>query len=338
MGFVRSYVRNLASVALGRQPLRPLLFSYYITHRCNLNCRYCCDGDGKRFKEDPVPELATADVKRLLGILRRAADTLDITGGEPLMRDDLEEILAEARRLGLRTVLNTKGLGLQRRPEIARLADTIVLSVDTLDAGALAALIGRPREQAEDVLAALDFLLQRRGDEGFKLVLSAVATPDNLDDVRRVLHFALEQGLGFHLSPEIVGTQVNPVLRGNVAYQALVAEVRGEKRRRRGVLGLDDYLCGITTFAPFACHPLLMPVIRPDGRMYYPCLESKQAEINVLETGDYFAALAQARKLRGEVPRCGACCHIFCHMALSMLQRHPLGALGELRHWSASHA
>ena len=46
MGFVLNYMRNMASVALGREPTRPLLFSYYVTHRCELNCRYCCDGDG----------------------------------------------------------------------------------------------------------------------------------------------------------------------------------------------------------------------------------------------------------------------------------------------------
>ena len=71
MGFTWNYLTNLAELAIGREPSRPLLFSYYITHRCHLNCRYCCDGDGRRFAEDPIPELDTADVKRLLSILRR---------------------------------------------------------------------------------------------------------------------------------------------------------------------------------------------------------------------------------------------------------------------------
>jgi MoaA/NifB/PqqE/SkfB family radical SAM enzyme len=81
MGFVRNYVRNLGSIWLGAEPTRPLLFSYYVTHRCELNCRYCSDGDGRRFKEDPVAELGTEDARRLITILRGAADTLDITGG-----------------------------------------------------------------------------------------------------------------------------------------------------------------------------------------------------------------------------------------------------------------
>jgi hypothetical protein len=64
---------------------------------------------------------------------------------------------------------------------------------------------------------------------------------------------------------------------------------------------------------------MLMPVIRPDGRLYYPCLESKQAEIPLPDFPSYELALAEA--------------HIFCHMALFLLQRHPLQALAEGGAW-----
>ena len=338
MGFVANYLRNLASVAAGRQPVRPLLFSYYITHRCNLNCRYCSDGDGRRFKEDPVAELTTADAKRLLTILRRSADTLDVTGGEPMLREDLEEVLAHARAIGLRTVLNTKGAGLRERPELVRLSDTLVLSIDTLDAAALAGVIGRSREAAERVLDGLRFAMAERRRTATVVAVSAVATPENLADVAAVMRFALAGGLAFHVSPEIVGTRVNPALRHSDGYRRLMAEVLAAKRTSRGVLGVPQYLRGVADFRAFRCHPLLMPVIRPDGRMYYPCLESKRAEVNVLEAGDYGAALREVRRRVGEVPACRDCCHLFCHMALSLFQRHPLAAMGEWKHWRPSHA
>lgn len=333
MGFIANYLCNLAALALRRQPRRPLLFSYYLTHRCALNCRYCCDGEGQRFKADRVPELDRPDVKRLLRILRRAADTLDLTGGEPFLREDLEEILADARQLGFRSILNTKAPGLKRRREILRYAGAIVLSLDSLEAGKLAALIGRPQAQADEILEALQFLVEKRNEYGFRLVLSAVATPDNLKEVADVLRFCVENKLGFHLSPEIVGTQANRLLRGNARYTELVETVRRAKAAGAGVLGVDQYLRGIRDFSRFACHPLLMPVIRPDGRMYYPCLESKQAEISLLEAGDYARALQMARARYGAAPPCGECCHIFCHMALSLLQRHPWAALKEMRPW-----
>ncbi len=333
MDFVVNYVRNLGAMCLGREPVRPRRFADYVTHRCNLGCRYCCDGDGKRFNEDPIPELETTGVCRLLSILRRAGDTLDITGGEPLVRGDLEEILAHARGIGFRTVLNTKGIGLTSRPEVLRHTSVLVLSLDTLDVGTLADVIGRPREVAEEVVATVNDSLATCRKTGTKLVLSSVATPDNLAGVSEVLEFAMQNGLGFQLSPEIVGTTVNPALRGNAAYSQLIGRTLAAKRAQRGVLGVPEYLAGIRDLSAFRCHPLLMPVIRPDGRMYYPCLEWKQADINLLESGDYFDALRAAQQRFGGIPACQDCCHIFCHMALSLLQSHPLSALGELRHW-----
>jgi MoaA/NifB/PqqE/SkfB family radical SAM enzyme len=334
MGFVGNYLKNLGSIAFGREPTRPLLFSYYVTHRCTLNCRYCCDGDGKRFAEDPIPELKADKAKRLLSILRAAGDTLDITGGEPLLRDDLEDILAHARAIGFRTVLNTKAIGVTTRKALLENIDVLVISIDTLDPDKLAMLVGRPRSTAEAILASLDFVLDRHNRTGMKLVLSAVATPDNLAEVRKVLDFAMEHSLGFQVSPEIVGTTVNPLLRENAEYRSLIDRVLAVKRRQRGILGVPEYLIGIRDFGRFHCHPMLMPVVRPDGRMYYPCLESKQAEIDLLEIGDYFEALRAARRRFGEIPACHDCCHIFCHAALSLLQTHPMSALQELRHWN----
>jgi MoaA/NifB/PqqE/SkfB family radical SAM enzyme len=333
MGFVFNYLRNVASVAFGREPVEPLLFSYYVTHRCDLNCRYCCDGDGRRFKEDPIPELTTSEAKRLLSILRGAADTLDVTGGEPMMREDLEEILARARELGLRTVLNTKGIGLERRPDLMRFSNVLVLSIDTIDLESLAKIIGRSPSMAEGVIDGLHFALSRKKETGTKLILSAVAAPTNLDGVSKVLQFAMDREIAFHVSPEIVATTVNPGLRNNPAYDRLIARVIEAKRGHKGILGVPKYLQRIRDFGPYRCHPLLMPTIRPDGKMYYPCLESKRAEVNLLEAGDYRKALREARGRCGEIPRCKDCCHIFCHMAISLYQRHPLSALGEFRHW-----
>jgi MoaA/NifB/PqqE/SkfB family radical SAM enzyme len=333
VGFVGNYLLNMGALGLGREPIKPLMFSYYITHRCNLNCRYCSDGDGKRFKEDPIPELDTKEVKRLLAILRTAGDTLDITGGEPLVRDDLEEILAEAAARGFRSVLNTKGIGLEERPDILKYSSVLVVSIDSLDVEGLTTLIGRPRDAAERILAALDHVLTNAKNSDTKFVLSAVATPDNMVEVSKVLDFAMRNSLGFQLSPEIVGTSVNPLLRDNEEYRRLVDRVIGIKKRRRGILGVPEYLVGIRDFGAFRCHPLLMPVIRPDGRLYYPCLEWKQAEIQLLDRKSYQEALHAAQARFGGLPKCSNCCHIFCHMALSLLQTHPISALKELRHW-----
>ena len=123
-----------------------------------------------------------------------------------MLRDDLEEILGHARSIGLRTVLNTKGLGLTRRPDLLRYP-TSWCSASTAgprvagrtDWSALPWCAGDSRE--------LDYALAVRRDTGTRVVLSAVATPDNLEQVTAVLEFARDHDLGFHVSPEIIGTQ-----------------------------------------------------------------------------------------------------------------------------------
>ena len=335
MGFVGNYLENLCKIALGRTPSKPLLFSYYLTHRCDLNCKYCCDGGGRRFKEDRIEELPTDEAKTLLSILAKASDTIDITGGEPMLRDDLEELLLHIRNSGARAVLNTKGIGLELRPDIIKHSDVLVIGVDSLNPEHLAEVVGSSPDSAKAIIDALHFAIGRCRDAGTRLVVSSVATPDGLDDIDAVIDFALENKLGFHISPEIVGTEVNPKLRGNARYIELVDRLIKLKDSARGILGVKAYLEGIRDFPQFPCHPLLMPVLRPDGRMYYPCLESRQAETSLLAAGSYPAALSEAVRKHGPLPACRDCCHIFCHMALSLLQTHPLAALGESKHWKA---
>ena len=338
MGFAANYARNLVSLAARRQPTRPLLFSYYVTHRCELACCYCSDGAGRPFRLDPVPELSTADAQRLIGILSQEADTLDVTGGEPMMREDLELLLSHARECGMRTVLNTKGIGLAQRPDLLRFAHVLVLSVDSLESVRLGAMCGCTATCAEQILNALDYAASHCSAKGTRLVVSTVVTPDNIEEVAGILDFTRRNGIGFQISPEIRGVMPNARLREMPAYDQLMRQVIDAKRSGAGVIGMTGYLEGILHFRRYRCHPLLMPVIRPDGCMAYPCLEMPAGRVNVLEAGSYTSALRRAAGMHGPVPDCGDRCQIFCHMALSLLQRHPFEALREAMRWARMHA
>lgn len=334
MSFQTNYLRNLAWLAMRREPDRPLLFSYYVTHRCLLNCRYCSDGEGIPFKANETAELDIDAAKRLITILARSTDTLDLTGGEPMMRPDLEELIDHARSHRMRTVINTKGINLENRPGLMR-ADVLVLSVDSMRPEKIAALHGSDTQTAAQILSAVQYASFMHKRTNTQLVLSAVATPENLDDAAEVLEFAARNHLGFHLSPQLQGVCVHPDLIENEAYARLIDRVIEAKRAGGGVLGIAQYLQGIRDFQPFRCHPLLMPVIRPNGKLVYPCLELPLEQVDVLEAGGYEKALRIARERRGPLPECLNGCNIFCHMALSLLQRHPIAALREGRHWSA---
>jgi len=80
---------------------------YNCTSRCNLNCLHCYSSSQSSPGDT---ELTTTEAKRLLSQLAEInCSVLLFSGGEPLLRSDLFELLAEARRLGLRSVLSTNG-------------------------------------------------------------------------------------------------------------------------------------------------------------------------------------------------------------------------------------
>ena len=81
--------------------------AFNCTSRCNLNCLHCYSNSTSSLSRD---ELTTTEAKRLLHQLAEAnCPVVLFTGGEPLLRDDLFDLLAEAKQLPLRTVISSNG-------------------------------------------------------------------------------------------------------------------------------------------------------------------------------------------------------------------------------------
>ncbi len=90
----------------------PILSELAVTYRCNLRCRFCYAGcNCTRRPAQSYPDLDTAALKRVLDILSRDArvPSVSFTGGEPTLREDLPQLIAHARDLGLRVNLITNG-------------------------------------------------------------------------------------------------------------------------------------------------------------------------------------------------------------------------------------
>jgi pyrroloquinoline quinone biosynthesis protein E len=176
-------------VSHGADELRPYTLVAELTYRCPLRCAYCSNPlDYGRHAD----ELDTTTWQR---VFREAEDlgvvTLNLTGGEPLVRDDLESLVTEARRLDLYTNLITSGIPLTR----SRLAglrelglDNVQISVQDVEAAASDRIAG---------LRAFDRKLQVAGwvkELGFPLTLNVVLHRANLDHVGAVVELAERLG------------------------------------------------------------------------------------------------------------------------------------------------
>ncbi|TMM43228.1 MAG: GTP 3',8-cyclase MoaA [Actinobacteria bacterium] len=129
-----------------------------LTDRCNLRCTYCMPAEGLAWL--PKPELLTdAEVIRLVGIAvtRLGVHEVRFTGGEPVLRPGLVEIVAATAALAPRPniSLTTNGIGLDRLagPLVAAGLDRVNVSLDTLSAERFARLTHRDRHA--DVLRGL---------------------------------------------------------------------------------------------------------------------------------------------------------------------------------------
>jgi radical SAM protein with 4Fe4S-binding SPASM domain len=111
----------------------PVLSEIALTYRCNLRCRFCyagcnCHGPEARAsqgrgQQPPLVELSTAEVVRVLEIIRRDAQvpSVSFTGGEPALREDLVKLVRRAVETGLRVNLITNGIRLAEDGLAARL-------------------------------------------------------------------------------------------------------------------------------------------------------------------------------------------------------------------------
>lgn len=92
-----------------------MIISWNSTNQCNMYCDHCYRDAGAKAAE----ELSTAEAKAMLEEIAKAGFKIMIfSGGEPLMRPDLYELVAYGKSLGLRPVLGTNGTLIT--PEAAR--------------------------------------------------------------------------------------------------------------------------------------------------------------------------------------------------------------------------
>ncbi|HWL01981.1 MAG TPA: radical SAM protein, partial [Microbacteriaceae bacterium] len=121
-----------------------------VTEKCSLRCTYCMPAEG--LPAIPREDLLTPrEIGRLVGIAVRDFGVHDVrfTGGEPLMRADLAEIIRESRAAGSGATfaMTTNGIGLDRRlgELLAAGLDRVNISLDTVNPEHFARLTRRDR-------------------------------------------------------------------------------------------------------------------------------------------------------------------------------------------------
>ena len=166
-----------------------------VTDRCNLRCTYCMPADGLDWLASERV-LTTGEFIRVLTVAVRdlGIRSIRFTGGEPLLRRDLEEIIGAVSALPAAPdiALTTNGLGLAKRAERLAAAGLrrINVSLDTVDAARFTEITRRDR--LDDVIAGLE----AARSAGLAPIKVNAVLPDRSDLARLpdLLRFCLDRG------------------------------------------------------------------------------------------------------------------------------------------------
>ena len=188
-----------ASVAVAAKPGPPLWLLMELTYRCPLHCVFCYNPTDFA---TTGPELATEDWIRVLREARAlGAVQLGLSGGEPLARDDLEVIVAEAHSLGFYSNLITSGIGMTE----ARIAALKEAGLDHIQLS----FQDSSREMNDFLSSTRTFELKSKvaaliRKYEYPMVLNCVLHRLNIDHVEEILELAERMGAQF---VELANTQ-----------------------------------------------------------------------------------------------------------------------------------
>jgi MoaA/NifB/PqqE/SkfB family radical SAM enzyme len=227
---------------------RPLLVHFEVTLRCNARCGFCdywkTPAEARQFEQDSF-----ADAARYFNPM-----LVTFTGGEPLLRRDLEELVAAvsgAVRLKYVTLITHGGMLTPGRADSLREAGIhqFNISLDYLD-GRHDAARGIPG-LTEKIFASVDGM-RARGIDNVRF--NTVIKDDNLDQLLPIVERAASLGCGVNFSVYTDAKNGNRThLLDAAHHDALddaIARLLAYKRRRRGVItNSDAYLEQIPRYA-----------------------------------------------------------------------------------------
>ena len=172
----------------------PNVVAWEVTRDCNLACKHCkADAGGRRKRErDSGKELTTDEACAFIDDLSRSHPLLILTGGEPLLRRDIDVLIEYAATSGVKPALATNGTLVDEK-RAQRLRDvglTIAsISIDGADAGVHDSLRGVSGafDRARDGAHALE-------KAGIRFQINTTVTNSNASSLPSVYDTVCESG------------------------------------------------------------------------------------------------------------------------------------------------
>ncbi|MBW7956605.1 MAG: radical SAM protein [Deltaproteobacteria bacterium] len=237
-GKIRAVARAAAARLSGRRV--PLSVAFITTYRCNFTCEYC---DIWRLREE---DLSTRDALGMIDeFSSMGMQSLSFTGGEPLMRDDLGELISHASGRGVNTVVFTNGSLVEKSIRSLRGLTTLVVSLD-----------GPPgvhdRLRMEGTYGDVVAGIRAARRAGLRVLTNTVLTRENLDHIPWIVDEAARLGVGMMFQPVLpypfssIEARIGAIAPKAPAYAEALRKLRELKRKKRHIVNSSEYLSHIS--------------------------------------------------------------------------------------------
>ena len=309
----KQYAWNTVNVRILKRTrvVEPLSAIFYVTHRCNLACHYCT----QKYPDVLSQEVSTEKTIQLLRIVRPQLGSLYITGGEPLVRADLDEILRAAAEMRYSIILHTNGALLDRRENLLDTIQSLVISLDSMNEGRFDSVTQSAPGTTNRILSNIVRYGRRMRESHRPMTLNCVIDKRTVDDVYDVMEFCREHDFIFSCCSALKNDRTQDELLKDGRYMKLVHHILESKRRKRlRINGSVEELEHILKLKDFNCYPTLFARIYPNGDVYYPCVPLKNVGGNLFETSSLKEIYRRAREKYGDIPHCQGRCHLYSNI------------------------
>lgn len=150
---------------------KPKIIVWNITSKCNMHCEFC-------YGPEEQKELTTEEaLEKIRQFKKQGATSLVFTGGEPLLRQDIIELIKHAKQQGLFTILHTNGLLIDNNflDKLENWLDQINLPLDGYNDETNSLMRGKSHFQR--IIDSLGLLKNRK----IRVIISTVVTRVNKD-------------------------------------------------------------------------------------------------------------------------------------------------------------
>jgi MoaA/NifB/PqqE/SkfB family radical SAM enzyme len=275
---------------------------------------------------------------KLLSILRQAANSLILSGGEPTLHPDVDWLVQHARndlKFHQITLISNGSLIHQHENMIQNL-DRLIISLDSTDPFRIAEITQSSAETASTILENIQRISSFPNRKP-QVILNTVLTVETLPGLPDLLAFCTRNKLLLSVSPQTYNNWPQYDLMVSDEVREMVLQIIQWKRRGAPIIGSQAYFRTLIDFRPYLCHPIIIPRVLSNGDLIYPCrpIEKGQnghggRDINLLAEGSWKKALQKAQEKYGALPRICSSCFQQCYIEPSLMQQKPFELLKEV--------